>query len=96
MSKQKRTPKWLLSLYHYYHAAVRGDWMSNEQMARLFGGGYYARNHLSCNGEITKRGIEHDYQDISVDGSRFRLYRLKSETLKEASKVLTAYGLIKG
>jgi hypothetical protein len=95
MSKQNKTPKWLLSLYYYYHAATQGEWRSNEQMARLFGGGYYARNHLACNGEITKRGIEHEYRDVNKDGSRFRLYKLKTESLSEAAKVLTAYGMIK-
>lgn len=93
---KKKTPKWLLSLLHYYHAAVRGEWSSNEQMARKFGGGYYARNHLAVRGEITRRGIEHEYQDVNKDGSRFRLYKLKPESLQRAHEVLQGYGLIKG
>lgn len=91
--QQKKTPKWLLSLYYHYHAASKGNWVSNEQMAKSIGGGYWARNHLAVNGDITKRGIEHETRKIS--GSRFKLYKLKYQSLQRAREVLTAHGLIK-
>ena len=92
---RKREPKWLLALYHYYHASIRGEWLSNEKMSRLMSGGYYARNHLASNGDITKRGIGHNYRDVTIEGSHFRLYRLKLDSLEQAAKILTAHGMMR-